>query len=86
MRQLGKLTAGQVAQLTQSIPEAYVDPKDLAEFLEGRPVLKPEFRPDQLLNKGRYQQDNDIKPGTDAWFRLWFARQYITGEKPHEDK
>lgn len=85
MGPIRKLTADQVAQLTPSAPEAYVDPKDLAEFLEGRPALRKEFKADELLNKGRYQKDNNIKPGTDAWFRLWFAKEYITGEKPHED-
>lgn len=81
-----KLTAADFAQLTEVAPDAYVDPADLAEFLEGRPRQRQEFKPDQLLNRGRYQQDNDIKPGTDAWFKLWFAREYITGEKPHEDQ
>jgi len=81
-----KLTAGQFAELTEVAPDAYVDPADLAEFLEGRPVLKKEFKADELLNPGRYQRDNNIKPGTDAWFRLWFAKQYITGETPHENK
>ena len=80
-----KLTADQVAQLPEAIPDAYVDPADLAEFLEGRPSLKKrEFKADELLNKGRYQQDNNIKPGTDSWFKLWFAKQYITGEQPHD--
>jgi hypothetical protein len=81
-----KLTADQVSQLTQVAPDAYVDPADLAEFLESRPTQKREFKPDELFNQGRYQQDNNIKPGTDAWFRLWFAKEYITGEKPHEDQ
>ena len=47
-------------------------------------VLKKEFKADELLNLGRYQKDNNIKPGTEAWFKLWFARQYITGETPHD--
>ena len=79
-----KLTADQVAQLTEVAPDAYVDPADLAEFLEGRPRARREFKADQLLNSGKYQQDNNIKPGTDAWFRLWFAKEYITGETPHD--
>lgn len=79
-----KLTADQFAQLTEVAPDAYVDPADLAEFLEGRPQAKREFKADQLLNLGQYQRDNNIKPGTDAWFRLWFAKEYITGETPHD--
>jgi hypothetical protein len=33
-------------------------------------------------NKAIYMKENNIKPGTDAWFKLWFARTDITGERP----
>ena len=26
-------------------------------------------------NKGRIQQEQKIKPGTEAWFKLWFDRK-----------
>jgi hypothetical protein len=32
--------------------------------------------------KGELQKKHNIKPGTDEWFRLWFSRTYLTGEKP----
>lgn len=32
--------------------------------------------------KGKYQAENNIKPGTDEWFKLWFARPTMTGESP----
>lgn len=32
--------------------------------------------------KGEIMKKNDIKPGTDGWFRLWFSKPYLTGEKP----
>ena len=32
--------------------------------------------------KAQYMRENNIKPGTDAWFKLWFARPDITGESP----
>ena len=32
--------------------------------------------------KGELMKKNNIQPGTDAWFRLWFARPYLTGKKP----
>ena len=32
--------------------------------------------------KAQLQRDNNIKPGTDAWFRLWFSKPYLTGETP----
>jgi len=33
--------------------------------------------------KARYMREHNIRPGTEEWFRLWFARTAITGEKPY---
>jgi hypothetical protein len=32
--------------------------------------------------KAELMKKNNIKPGTDEWFRLWFSKPYLTGEKP----
>lgn len=32
--------------------------------------------------KGELMKKHDIRPGTEEWFRLWFARPYLTSEKP----
>jgi len=32
--------------------------------------------------KGELQKKHNIKPGTEEWFKLWFSRPYLTGEKP----
>ena len=32
--------------------------------------------------KAKSMRENDIKPGTPEWFRLWFSRPYLTGETP----
>ena len=32
--------------------------------------------------KSQLMKKHDIKPGTDAWFKLWFSKPYLTGEKP----
>lgn len=32
--------------------------------------------------KARIQREKKIQPGTDAWFKLWFAKPRLTGEKP----
>jgi len=34
------------------------------------------------VEKINYQNNNNIQPGTPEWFRLWFAKPYLTGEKP----
>ena len=32
--------------------------------------------------KAEYQRKHNIRPGTDDWFKLWFARPKLTGENP----
>lgn len=32
--------------------------------------------------KIRYQQTNNVQPGSPEWFQLWFSKPYLTGEKP----
>jgi hypothetical protein len=32
--------------------------------------------------KSRYQREKNIRPGTPEWFKLWFSKPYLTGEKP----
>ncbi len=29
----------------------------------------------------RIERENNIKPGTPEWFKLWFSKPYLTGEK-----
>jgi len=36
--------------------------------------------------KGKYQRDHNIEPGTKEWFQLWFARPTLTGEDPYSKK
>lgn len=33
-------------------------------------------------NRAEYQRKHKIKPGTDEWFKLWFAKPKLTGENP----
>jgi hypothetical protein len=32
----------------------------------------------------RFQRKKNIEPGTDQWFRLWFAKPFLTGENPYK--
>lgn len=36
--------------------------------------------------KSQYMKKHKIQPGTDEWFRLWFARPKLTGENPFGKK
>ena len=33
-----------------------------------------------VVNKGRIQREQQIKPGTDAWFKLWFSNPGLTNK------
>ena len=32
--------------------------------------------------KAQYQRKHNIQPGTNEWFKLWFAQPKLTGENP----
>lgn len=32
--------------------------------------------------KARIMREQNIRPGTEEWFKLWFSKPYLTGEKP----
>ena len=32
--------------------------------------------------KAQYQKKHNIRPGTEEWFKLWFAQPRLTGENP----
>lgn len=76
-----------------SIPDAYVDQAALAELkkLAGIDTLglleKVETNSSPIsgeigVDKAEYMRKHNIRPGTDEWFRLWFSRPALTGEKP----
>jgi hypothetical protein len=35
-------------------------------------------------NFGQIQRERNIRPGSDEWFRLWFSKPLLTGEKPYD--
>lgn len=37
-------------------------------------------------NLGQIQRERNIRPGTDEWFKLWFAKPLLTGEQPYSKK
>jgi hypothetical protein len=66
------------------VPDAYVNPADLKQYgvHTNTPAEKSAPSP-QLPNLGKVQQERNIKPGTEEWFKLWFSRTPLTGEKPY---
>lgn len=37
-------------------------------------------------DKKQIEKEQNIKPGSPEWFRLWFAKPHLTGEKPVGDE
>ena len=38
------------------------------------------------MNKRKIEKEQNIRPGSPEWFRLWCAKPYLTGEKPIGDE
>jgi len=86
--------------LNQDSPEdCYLPPDDPIHELKslqhlaglGHSARLQEYRGMQGSNisatgdaKGQLMKQNNIKPGTPEWFKLWFSLPYMTGEKPVE--
>ena len=69
----------------QNLKDIKVPEKDMSldelKRLSGVNNIK-ETSPVQSINKAQYMREHNIKPGSDEWFKLWFAKPQITGEAP----
>lgn len=67
------------------LPEQNIDSLDDLKRLAGvnEPTSYGEELSQRATNLGEIQRERNIKPGTDEWFRLWFAKPKLTGEKPY---
>lgn len=90
-----RITAQDLVQ--DSPDDCYLAPNDPIQELKvlsglgglGGEARLHEYRAGQGSNisvtgdsKGELMRKHNIKPGTDEWFKLWFSRPYLTGEKP----
>jgi hypothetical protein len=75
--------------------DAVLDPNDPIHdilTLAGIPANKPQWQEYKGLQgsnisgtgneKADLMRTNNIKPGSPEWFKLWFSKPYLTGEKP----
>jgi hypothetical protein len=83
-----------------TLPDSYIDPQELARVkkLAGIDQLGLMERMNDRsgesspvdghigTEKGEYQRKHNIRPGSDEWFKLWFARPQLTGENPMPKK
>ena len=65
-------------ELTKMLELAGVSPHQLAM----RNSIENNHK--SAAEKSAYQAENKVQPGTDEWFRLWFARPDLTGETPFD--
>ena len=51
-----------------------------------KPYLPEETQQENIsytgTEKSKLQKKHNIQPGTDEWFKLWFAKPKLTGENP----
>jgi hypothetical protein len=68
-----------------SIPENNIDSLEDLKRLAGvsEQTSYGEEMSSHASNLGQIQRERNIQPGTDEWFRLWFAKPKLTGEKPY---
>ena len=59
---------------------------DELKKLAGISVYDQQTTPENLSivgnKKSQYMKKHKIKPGSDKWFKLWFAQPGLTGENP----
>jgi hypothetical protein len=68
----------------QTVPtQAPIDNIDDLKRLAGIGTSMGEEMSEQGTNLGQIQRERNIQPGTEEWFRLWFAKPKLTGEKPY---
>jgi hypothetical protein len=68
----------------QTVPvQAPIDNLDDLKRLAGVNTSMGEEMSEQGTNLGQIQRERNIQPGTDEWFRLWFSKPKLTGEKPY---
>lgn len=69
----------------QAVPtQAPIDNVDDLKRLAGIGTSMGEEMSDMGTNLGQIQRERNIQPGTDEWFRLWFAKPKLTGETPYD--
>jgi hypothetical protein len=59
-----------------SVPDCYIDPAVLHAARTGQELPAPRIEI-KSQNLGKFQNDNDIKPGTEEWFKLWFGKSNV---------
>jgi hypothetical protein len=81
-------TAAKLQQKVQLTPvdTSLADIKRLAGL--DQPVFSNDcsrVKPDLAADLRRIERERNIKPGTKEWFKLWFAKPTLTGERHYDE-
>lgn len=90
-----RFTSADYAPQEPAIDDAVMDAEDLSRLrsLAGITEGKAQHTPVKMstvgsnisvtgMEKQRLEKEHNVKPGSPEWFKLWFSRPYLTGEKP----
>lgn len=66
------------------IPEKNIDSLADLKRLAGVQPSMGQAMSHQGTNLGQIQRGRNIRPGSDEWFKLWFSKPHLTGEKPYD--
>lgn len=89
MRQISYSLEDFVSDNRSGIPDAVLSEEDLnnLKILAGvKSNINIQLAEQQVnlthtaMEKVNYMKENNIQPGTQEWFRLWFSRPYLTGD------
>lgn len=89
MRQISYSLEDFVSDNRSGIPDAVLSEEDLNDLkiLAGvKSNINIQLAEQQVnlthtaMEKVNYMKENNIQPGTQEWFRLWFSRPYLTGD------
>lgn len=83
---LAKIQTGHPAAYANSRVTSVDDIKRLAGVGTGiYPDATARPNPDLSAEKRRIERERNIRPGDKEWFRLWFAKPELTGERPYDE-
>ena len=82
-----KLMNGLDKVKTASLPERSINSIDEMKKLAGISSTPSSGQNMSLTGsqKSQLMRENNIKPGTQEWFKLWFSKPDLTGEKPTKE-
>lgn len=84
-----RFTSADYAPHEPAIDDAVMDAEDLARLKSLAGVTEAKVMSSlgsnisvTAMEKQRLEKEHNIKPGSPEWFKLWFSKPYLTGEKP----